>query len=242
MKSRIRLRAPDLPLIDLTHEIPAFTPEAAGYWLYCCLPQFPRGTEHLAVVDPGVGSARAIVVLNAAGQTLIAPDNGLLGLIAQSSSDAIAHRVDSAALARLGLRLESATFHGRDVMGPLAAEIACGRVRAEAVGPPHRLLPGGLAPARLGPDGVLIGQVAVIDHYGNALTTISAAALGERRRVQLVPGGPALRFVQTYEEAAPQECVALINSAGMLELAAYRSSAAAALNVVAGRQVYVMRA
>jgi S-adenosylmethionine hydrolase len=94
------------------------------------------------------------------------------------------------------------------------------------------------APRQL-PDGSLQGQIAVIDHFGNVLTTITAAELAGRRQVRLAAGAAAFPWVQTYEEAAAGECVALINSAGMLELAARQASASAALNAVPGQTVYV---
>ena len=240
MKGRIWQRAPQVPVIDLTHQITAFRPEEAGYWLYCCHAQFPAGSVHVAVVDPGVGSARAILVLSAAAQHFIAPDNGLLGLLAAAYPAAIAHRVEPDALAPLGLALDSATFHGRDVMAPLAAELISRRVRPEQLGPPQRPQAGRLHPPQIGADGALIGLVAVIDHYGNVLTTIPATLLGARSQVQLRPDGRPLRLVHTYAEAQPGECVALINSAAMLELAVREGSAAAALNVRLGQEVYVI--
>jgi S-adenosylmethionine hydrolase len=239
MRSRIALRAPQIPVIDLTHQIRSFAPEEAGYWLYCCQPQFPAGTVHVAVVDPGVGSARAILVLSAAGQYFIAPDNGLLGLLTQTHAEAVAYRVEAAGLAPLQLSLASATFHGRDVMAPLAAELASARVRPEQLGPEHSPLPGRLhAPVRRA-DGRLCGQVAVIDHYGNALTTIPAALVQAHAQVRLAGSDRPLRWVRTYAEAQAGECVALINSASMLEVATREGSAAALLNVRPGQEVYV---
>ena len=239
MRSRILLRAPHIPVVDLTHAITPFMPEEAGYWLYCCYPQFPAGTAHVAVVDPGVGSARAIVVLCAAGQYFIAPDNGLLGLIAATCADAVAYRVEMQALDALQFPARSATFHGRDVMGPLAAELAAARVDPARLGPRHRLEAGRLRPAVRAADGSVRGTIAVIDHFGNALTTIPAAAIGSMQRVQLHPDGRLLRRVGTYAEAAPGECVALVNSAAMLELCARQASAAAVLNAYPGQQVKV---
>jgi S-adenosyl-L-methionine hydrolase (adenosine-forming) len=241
MKSRLFERAPGIPVVDLTHAITPFRPEEAGYWLYCCLSQFAAGTVHVAVVDPGVGSARAITVLQAARQLFVAPDNGLLGLVAGSDAHSRAYRVTDAALESLGLALHSATFHGRDVMAPLAAELASGRLRAEQVGPVHALARGLLQPAQEGSDGTLLGSVAVVDHYGNCLTTIPALAAAGRTHVRLQPQGAALRWVRTYEEARPGEGVALVNSASMLEIAARRSSAAALLNIRPGQLVYLSR-
>jgi S-adenosyl-L-methionine hydrolase (adenosine-forming) len=239
LKSRLVQRAPGIPLIDLTHEIRRFHPEEAGYWLYCCYPQLPAGTVHVAVVDPGVGSAREILVLSAAGQLFVAPDNGLLGLIAQRLPETLAWRVEGRALAALGLSAQSATFHGRDIMAPLAAELAMRRVSAFELGPRHAPLRGPLSPPRELPDGSLEGCVAVVDHFGNVLTTIAAREFAGRRQVRLAPGAPALPWVATYEEAPAGRCVALVNSAGMLELAARQASAAATLNVVPGQRVYV---
>ncbi len=240
MKSRIVQRAPLLPVIDLTHEVTVFAPEEAGYWLYCCHPQFPAGTVHVAVVDPGVGGARSIVVLEAGGQVFVAPDNGLLGLIVQSCAGGRAYRVTEQALARLDIAPRSATFHGRDIFAPLAAELACARIEPAQLGPPHTPLPGRLRCAARQSDGSVLGTVAVIDRYGNALTTITAAALGGFAAPQVRLDGRTLRLVRTYEEARMHECVALINSSSMLELAARQASAAQQLNVQPGREVYVV--
>ena len=239
LKSRIVQRAPQIPLIDLTHQIRSFCPEEAGYWLYCAHAQLPAGTVHVAVVDPGVGGSRAILVLSAAGHLFVAPDNGLLGLLAQRLPDARAWRAEPSALQALGLSPASATFHGRDIMAPLGAELAMRRVAPQTLGPAQTPLPGKLSPPRTLPDGSLQGQIAVIDHFGNALTTLSALDLGQRRAVRLEPGAAPLAWVQTYGQVPTGECAALINSSGMLELAAREGSAGLALNVHPGQLVYV---
>lgn len=241
MKSRILQRAPQLQLVDLTHDIAPFAIEAAGYWLYCVQPQFPAGTVHLAVVDPGVGSERAIVVLEAAGQVFVAPDNGLLGLVDQAWPGSVAYRVGEGIGARLGLPPLSATFHGRDLLAPLAAELASARITPPELGAPLRLVPGALRPARAGPDGALHGTVGVVDRYGNLLTTIARDALGQIERPRIQFRGLDVRLVVTYAEGRPDEPIALINSAGMLELAVREGSAAARLNARAGDAVEVWK-
>jgi S-adenosylmethionine hydrolase len=240
MKSRILQRAPQIALIDLTHEIAPFQPEQAGYWLWCAYPQFPAGSVHVAVVDPGVGGARSIIMLEAGGHRFIAPDNGLLGLIAGSRSDARAYRLDPKALPTLGLSFASATFHGRDVMGPLGAELAAGRARPERLGERTELLLGQLRPAVRSQSGALEGQVAVVDHFGNVLTTIGAEDLRPFRVPQVLLGRQSFRLVHTYAEARPEECVALINSSAMLELAVREGSAAARLQPPMGAAVQVL--
>jgi S-adenosylmethionine hydrolase len=239
MKSRIVQRAPQLQLIDLTHEIEPFAIAAAGYWLRCVQPQFPPGTVHLAVVDPGVGGERAIVVLEAGGQCFVAPDNGLLDLLARAWPAAIAYRVGPGIGARLALPALSATFHGRDLMAPLAAELAAGRILPRELGPTHLLGRGTLSPGRFEPDGTLHGVVAVIDRYGNLLTTIAGNALGEIADPRIQCGGQCVRLVRTYLDGAREEPIALVNSSGMLELAVREGSAARRLNARAGDPVTV---
>ena len=238
MKSRILQRSPGSPIIDLTHEITPFHPEQAGYWLWCVAPQFPAGTVHVAVVDPGVGGERAIIVLEAHGQRFVAPDNGLLGMIA-AHRDARAYAIEPGALERLGLGPASATFHGRDIMAPLAAELSARRVEARELGREHTPLAGTLRVAVAGADGSVRGQVAVIDRYGNALTTIPGASVARLQRPSVRLDGRQLRLVRSYVEAESGECVALINSAAMLELAAGQASAARLLNIEPGREVYL---
>jgi S-adenosylmethionine hydrolase len=242
MKGRILQRAPEIPLIDLTHQIAAFQPEQAGYWLWCSYAQFPAGSVHVAVVDPGVGGRRSIVVLEAAEHRFVAPDNGLLGLIAQSRTDARAYRLDPTALTALELGFASNTFHGRDVMAPLGADLAAGRVRPDQLGERIELQLGRLRPAARIESGALEGQVAVVDHFGNALTTIAARQLQGFHVPQVVLGGQHLRLVHTYAQAHPEECVALINSSSMLELALREGSAAARLQLRPGAAVRVLEA
>jgi hypothetical protein len=239
MKSRILQRAPQLQLIDLTHDIEPFAIGAAGYWLYCVHGQFPAGSVHLAVVDPGVGSERAIVVLEAAGQLFVAPDNGLLGLLAQAWPASVAYRVGAGVGVRLGLPALSATFHGRDLMGPLAAELASARITPAELGPAHALLPGALRPARVEADGALHGTIGVIDRYGNLLTTIPRSALGQIGRPRIQFGSQRVRWVRTYAEGHANEPIALINSSGMLELGLREGSAAVRLNAQPGDPVVV---
>src|SRR5579884_3379024 len=111
MKGRILGRFPAARLIDVTHAIPPQRPAEAGFWLARCFEYFPPGTVHVAVVDPGVGTARGIVCLVARGHALLAPDNGLLAPIASRCADAEIFSVAAARLAAIGVREVSATFH-----------------------------------------------------------------------------------------------------------------------------------
>jgi hypothetical protein len=126
-------------------------------------------------------------------------------------------------------------------MAPLAAELATARIMASELGPPQVLLPGRLRAARIGSDGALHGTVGVVDRFGNLLTTIARDAISQIEQPRIESSGRRLRLVGTYTEGHPGEPVALINSAGMLELAVREGSAAARLNARAGEPVLIWK-
>jgi hypothetical protein len=134
MKGVLLARFPGARVIDLTHETSVHFPAEAGFWLERAYRYFPGGTLHVAVVDPGVGTERDIIVVVRGGHAFFAPDNGLLAGIADAP-DAAVHRLDGSRLARFGIDAVSATFHGRDIFAPIAAEIAAGRIPPEEIGP-----------------------------------------------------------------------------------------------------------
>ena len=126
IKGCILTRFPAARIIDLTHEIVVHWPAEAGFWLARAYPYFPAGTVHVAVVDPGVGTSRDILALEAGGHYFLAPDNGLLAPVFARSPDARLTRLAALSLARLNIANPSATFHGRDIFAPVAAELAAG--------------------------------------------------------------------------------------------------------------------
>ena len=127
MKGVMLAHAAQIRFIDMAHDVSAFQPVEAGFWLAGALRYFPAGTVHVAVVDPGVGTPRALLVALANDQALLAPDNGLLApLTTRRKVDQII-RIDPTRLVQFGVSDVSATFHGRDVFAPLAAAIAAGR-------------------------------------------------------------------------------------------------------------------
>ncbi len=124
MKGRLVAHFPGVRIIDLTHEIPAHWPAEAGFWLARSFRHFPLGTVHVAVVDPGVGSAREIAAVEAEGHLFLAPDNGLLGPVLETAASVTARRVPVPMLVRLGIDAPSATFHGRDIPRVTAGQVA----------------------------------------------------------------------------------------------------------------------
>jgi S-adenosyl-L-methionine hydrolase (adenosine-forming) len=244
MKGRILARFASARIVDLTHAVPAQRPLEAGFWLSRCFEYFPQGTVHVAVVDPGVGTARAILCTVAAGHALLAPDNGLLDAIAARYPQAETVSLAAARLAALGVERVSATFHGRDIFAPVAAELASGGVAPERLGDPRLARRVGTAPVgsptnpRSGQP-PLAGSVVTVDHFGNLITDIERSALEGLGPVEVGIAGCLLPLKTTYGEAQSGELLALINSFDVLEIARRDGSAQAALGVGRGTPVSV---
>jgi S-adenosylmethionine hydrolase len=239
MKGRILARFREAHLVDLTHEIVVYWPAEAGFWLSRSFEYFPPGTVHLAVVDPGVGTSRDILAVSAGGHAFLAPDNGLLGPIIARHADARIVRLDAAKLAHFGVQRPSATFHGRDILAPLAAELASGRCVPEDLGTVvSTLVPSWVEEPTL-ESGSVTGVVITIDHFGNLISNIDAGLI-ERFRLPLVlAGNHAFALRRTYGDVRPGEYLALINSFGVVEVARAEQSAAEGLGLSRGAPITV---
>jgi S-adenosylmethionine hydrolase len=243
MKGQVLRRFAAARLVDLTHAVTVHRPVEAGFWLGRAYPYFAPGTVHVAVVDPGVGSSRRIVAVEGDGHLFLAPDNGLLaGVLQRLSSVPLVRCLDSHLLESLGLDQPSHTFHGRDIFAPVAAELAAGRLAPDRLGTPGAtLVPGELAEARR-KDGVVIGAVVTIDHFGNLLTNVDAGLLDGIVQPVVRAGGRELPLLRTYSDARPGEYLALVNSFGVLEIARAGGSAAAGLGLERGAVVEAQEA
>lgn len=239
MKGCILARFPQARIIDLTHEILVHWPAEAGFWLARAFPYFPPGTVHVAVVDPGVGTSRDIIAVAAAGHYFIAPDNGLLAPIVSRAGEALIVRVTASRLAHLGIQRPSATFHGRDIFAPLAAELAAGRCELRSLGEPvTTLVPSWVDDPAVEPRSVT-GVVISIDHFGNLISNIDAPLI-ERFRMPLVhAGNHSFPLLRTYGDTRPGEYLALVNSFGVVEIARAEESAAEGLGLSRGAPVIV---
>jgi S-adenosyl-L-methionine hydrolase (adenosine-forming) len=241
MKGMILMRFPAARIVDLTHETLVHWPAEAGFWIARSYRYFPRGTLHVAVVDPGVGTQRDIVVLEHGGHAFLAPDNGLLGTLA-AAPDARVYRLDSKRLPRFAIGEPSATFHGRDIFAPLAAELAAGRVRPAELGPAaHDIVPSWLEEPEIAGDRVS-GVVVTIDHFGNLITNIDSHVLTRFRHAVVHAGGHNLPLKRTYGDVRPGQYLALVNSFGVLEIARAEQSAAEGLGLGRGAPVTVTEA
>jgi S-adenosyl-L-methionine hydrolase (adenosine-forming) len=239
VKGRVLAHFAGARIIDVTHEVPVYWPAEAGFWLARAYSYFPSGSVHVAVVDPGVGTARDIIVVVAAGHAFLAPDNGLLAPVARSNSPAI-FRLDTAkAIARFKLPVPSATFHGRDIFAPIAAELAAGRVAPADLGPKTTdIVPSWVDEPTVTPDQVS-GVIITIDHFGNLITNIDGELIRSFPAPVVRTGGHQLPLRRTYGDVRPGEFLALVNSFGVIEIARAEQSAAEALGLGRGAPVII---
>lgn len=240
MKGRILARFPEARIIDVTHDVPVYWPAEAGFWLARAYSYFPEGSVHVAVVDPGVGTKRDIIAVLANGHAFIAPDNGLLAPIVTQVPGASIHRFDPVPAGnKFKLPPVSATFHGRDIFAPLAAEIAARRAMPADLGPQtHDIVPSWVDEPTVAADQVA-GVVITTDHFGNLITNIEGRLIESFRHPMVKTGGHSFALRRTYGDVSPGEFLALVNSFGVVEIARAEQSAAEALGLGRGAPVIV---
>jgi S-adenosyl-L-methionine hydrolase (adenosine-forming) len=239
MKGVILSICPTANVVDLAHNIPPQDIRAAALLLDDLADWFPPETIHVAVVDPGVGTDRAIVYARIAGQHFIAPDNGLLSRLAMRRPPEKLIRLSDPSF---WLPKISNTFHGRDIMAPVAARLAVG-LDPDRLGPPLDRLTGlDWLEARQRPSRI-DGHVIEIDSFGNLITNITSDMIAGRptdRRACIVCNiFETWGIYHTYAEQPGGTLVALIGSGGRLELAIVRDNAAERLGVGVGSPVTV---
>lgn len=240
MKGVLLSICPSARLVDLTHEVPPQDILAGSLALEAAAPFFPSGTVHLAVVDPGVGSARRALAVLAGGCYFVGPDNGLLTVALERDG----WTTVSVTAPEYRLAEVSRTFHGRDVFAPAAAYLAAG-VPLERFGPvvsdPERLRRPGCRLER----GELLGEVLDTDRFGNLITSIPAARLAELTGfgglALEVAGRRLLGPVDAYAEGGDGEPAVIIGSTGRLEIFVRGGSARDGLGVGRGAIVRVKR-
>jgi S-adenosylmethionine hydrolase len=231
---------PDVRLLDLSHQIPAQDLRHAAFFLRHAIPYFPPGVVHLVVVDPGVGSARPLLYVRAAGHQLVVPDNGCWTTLAGPDvRDLTVIRLTEPSYWRHPV---SSTFHGRDILAPVAAHLSRG-LDARQLGPAvDQWVRLAVAPPVLQP-GLFRGEVVFVDHFGNLITNIPAEALAPypSPRLAVEVGGRrlALPWVKTYTDVEAGTFVGLTSSSGTLEVAAAQGHAARRLGAEIGTPVKV---
>jgi S-adenosyl-L-methionine hydrolase (adenosine-forming) len=230
----------DACLIDISHDVRPGSIREGAFLLWSLAPACAAGTVHCAVVDPGVGTARAALAVASGDQILVGPDNGLLLPAARRLGAPVVYRLRDAGMWRHPV---SATFHGRDVFAPTAARLAAGAPLA-AVGARVAEYVDLQFPVGRRDGAVLVGEVLWIDHFGNLVTNIPGNFLEPVPRgseVVIEAASTTLGAVSagTFADVAPGKMVVLVGSDGLVEVAQNGGSAAAAFSAAFGMPLRV---
>lgn len=242
LKGVIARLAPEVRVVDLTHEVPPGDIRLGAFHLWQSVPYFPEGTVFLAVVDPGVGTARRALAAAWPGFTCVAPDNGLLTFLFTQHEPTAMHALTSASYR---LPFVSTTFHGRDVFAPAAAHLARGE-RIDRFGPRVTdpvLLPLPLLEVHSGPE--VSGEVLHADRFGNWVTSLGRLRddceawllepwlpgcqherLPHSGLALRLPEGTELPLLTTFGDAPEGTLLAYVGSDGLVEIAVNRGRAA----------------
>jgi len=210
-------------IVDLAHDIPPGDIAHAAWVVATSTLEFPLGSIHVVVVDPGVGGARADVIVRARGRLYVGPDNGVFAYVADRGGEAYAIENE-----RFRAEHVSRTFHGRDVFASTAAAIASGEAPATAG---RKVELAGRLP--WGPRDRATGRIVHVDRFGNLISDLPEAEAGSG----VVVAGLTLPIVRTYEDALRGELLAYIGSAGTVEIAVREGRADKRLTVARGTPV-----
>jgi S-adenosylmethionine hydrolase len=237
MKGVILSVNPDARVVDVTHSIPRHDVAAASHALAAAVDFFPAGAIFTVVVDPGVGTGRAVICAEIDGRYFLAPDNGLLGpMLDEKGYDALV-RVQREDLC---LNPVSSTFHGRDIFAPVAAHMSAGLSVSDLGPETSEYVSFEITAAEIGP-GRVVASVTWIDNFGNAVTNCPASSAGEVIRGWsgiAVEGRPEnIPLVTSYESVPPGALLAIVGSSGYLEISVREGSAAERLGLKSGDTV-----
>jgi len=236
MKGVIASLAPGVAVHDAAHGIASGDVRAAAWALSQYWQLWPEGTIHVCVIDPGVGTPRAALLASADGRHLLAPDNGLLSLVAAEAAGFEARRLRPDVL-RSGSCSEP--FHGRDVFAIAAARLAVGDApSALCTGTVNPAILAWASPERL-PDGGLRGEVLHIDRFGNAVTNLRPGDLPSGRWTFRAGRAVFSALLRTYGEAAPGAPLVYTGSSGRIEVAVRGGSAEKELDLARGTPIIV---
>jgi len=238
---------PNLRIVDLTHQVNAFSIRDGARFLFGASPYFPAGTVFVAVVDPGVGSSRkAVVVKSKRGQFFVLPDNGLMTMVEDRDGIEATREVTNPDW-MVGAKISS-TFHGRDIFSPVGAHVARGDDWTQ-VGPAvKQLVRLDLKPATVDDKG-LTGEVIALDGpYGNLITNIGADdflklgyQLGDKLKVTIAGRNVDMPFVRTFSDVPLKQPLLFIDSRGRASFALNQASFAAAYDISPPQPVFIPR-
>ena len=218
----------DVTIVDISHTIPQGDILSGAFALYNTAYLFPKGTVHVAVVDPGVGTCRKALILEAGGQYFVGPDNGVMIPAAHRCGKMKIWEIQTD---RIFPEI-SLTFQGRDVFAPIGAYLTAGKKPEEMAKPSDCYVCLRIEEVRIEAE-TIRGKVNYVDDFGNIVTSIPSSSL----RNIIEPGdsleleGNTIRFVETYANANPEETIALIGSHEFLEIAVSMGNAAERLSI-----------
>ncbi|MCX6639547.1 MAG: SAM-dependent chlorinase/fluorinase [bacterium] len=238
MKGVILSIAPDTRIVDITHEIEPQDVKQAGIVLATAAGYFPSGTVHVVVVDPGVGTDRALLAVEAGTQIFLAPDNGLLGVIFEKYPLPKVHQITNK---KLFMPRVSRTFHGRDILSPVAAYLTKG-LPIKEVGPIITKYDRGDFLHPVTRVNSVRGMIVYRDHFGNLMTNISDADLQSWDPANLEIRAGYTKIVGlsgSYSDVEKGELLCCVGSAGYLEIALREGSASDKLRFPLGTEVEV---
>jgi S-adenosylmethionine hydrolase len=228
----------DATLIDISHDVPRHDIWVGAYLLAAVAPHLPAGTVHLAVVDPGVGTARAPLIISSGGQFFVGPDNGLLVPAAKRVGRP---RVFTITDPTLVSQSPSATFHGRDLFAPVAVKLARGTPVASLAASYERYVDLDFGTGTRSPTG-LQGLVLYIDPFGNLITNIPSSSMEGITgwvRIRVGPKSASGQIARAYGDVEKGALIVIAGSDGVLEVAVREGNAAALLDAKAGATVQI---
>lgn len=239
MKGVIAQINSDLRTIDINHQIPPQNIAAGRFCLMNAYRYFPKGTIHVAVVDPGVGGKRRAVAVEIAEGFFIAPDNGLLsGAIEQSGTYKAVELTNSQYWCKSTSQISN-TFHGRDIFAPVSAHLASG-IPLNQLG--EEIDPASLIQLELpncsSTKAGFLGCIQYIDYFGNLVTNIPGSHV-ETKNWSVRAGGKLIKGCETYTDAIIGEAISLIGSHGWVEIAVNSGNAQLQLQIQLGDSVEI---
>ena len=231
MKGVLLSICPNLQLIDLTHEVAPQSVKEAAYLLWASYPYLPKGAIVLAIVDPGVGTSRRILLTKTKDHCFIAPDNGVLDLLLWQEKPRLVLALDdrSRVLESILPKRHSTTFHGRDIFAPIAANIACGMsIRSMGKKCGHGEIRDPFVTAQ---NSRVKPAILHIDRFGNIVTNVMLPDSQAPFLKGMVVGKRRVgRWVKTYEEAPAGVPCLIVGSSGLVEIVSNKADAALMLD------------
>ncbi len=236
MKGVILSINPGVYIVDITHEIPPQDIQKASFVLHASYSYFPKGTLHVVVVDPGVGSERKILLVKTSEYFFLAPDNGVLAYIFQVHPNAKVYAVTHSHFFRSPV---SPTFHGRDIFAPVAGHLSKG-VLPQHFGPEILDFDRGKIPAPEKKENMIEGEIVTFDHYGNAITNIPGEWLEPHQKYQIHVGDVMIPKISRFFQEVPRgNPLAFIGSGHTLELSVHGGSAKEEMKLKIGDRICI---